>query len=280
MGSPPPPSIEVVLEEDGEVTFKEWQAFSSYPTFPSGYIDCPLSKEQLEERYSLTHVAPTYLSSPTTYSKQEEALETFTLNPPLTKPTNPKKKAKHNMKPISHATYKTRVRTLNEFVGFAYKWLDLEPTMELVMHPQVVAKYFGFHVAKGTKEGTLKRIATHLHQASTFVLSQDCPKTKPLPQAHTNSTLEWYTNLNGKILASISTTYEAKERGTTLWEVWEATTKKWTTFLSNLKVSGWIDWGHAPPSSHLLHLPQTPLSPFPPSMPFRRGTRASGASSS
>ena len=52
MDSPPPPSIEVVLEEDGEVTFKE----------------------QLEERYSLTHVAPTYLSSPTIYSKQDLSL--------------------------------------------------------------------------------------------------------------------------------------------------------------------------------------------------------------
>lgn len=207
-----------------------------------------------------------------TYGMQEGAMESFSLDPPLTKPipTTHKKKAKHNMRPISHPTLETRVRTLREFVGFAFKWLDLRPTMELVMHPQVVAKYFGFHVAKGTQEGTLKRIATHLHQATTFVLSKECIKTPPsISQAHINSTLGWYTNLNGKILASISTTYKAKERGTTLWEVWEATTTKWSKFLANFKVMlGW-NGGGACTWRGCLHLASSwlCLNAFPPFVP-------------
>lgn len=221
------------------------------------------------------------LEQGSTYGKQEEALATFSLDPPLTKPlphsTSTKKRmGKHNMKPLSHPTLETRVRTLREYVGFAFKWLDLRPTMELVLHPQVVAKYFGFHVAKGTQEGTLKRIATHLHQATTFVLSNECPKTPPsLSTTHTNKTLEWYTNLNGKILASISTTYKAKERGTTLWEVWEATTTKWTKFLANFKVGG---LGGARPC---IEQPKHMAHPHPClHFPWCRGTRASGASPS
>lgn len=262
-------------EGEDEASFASWQESSSYPTFPSGYIECPLTAKQLGERYSLTHVAPMELEQDATYGMQEEAMASFSLDPPLTKPipTTHKKKAKHNMRPISHPTLETRVRTLREFVGFAFKWLELTPTMELVMHPQVVAKYFGFHVAKGTQEGTLKRIATHLHQATTFVLSKECIKTPPsLSQAHINSTLGWYTNLNGKILASISTTYKAKERGTTLWEVWEATTTKWSKFLANLKVGLWVEWMGActlnvgPSLDKLMALPHT-LPPLP-SPPF------------
>ncbi len=254
-------------EGEDEATLASWQEATSYPIFPSGYIECPLSPKQLGERYSLTHVAPIELDQDATYGKQEEAMESFSLDPPLTKPIPShmahKKRAKHNMKPISHPTLETRVRTLREFVGFAYKWLDLSPTMELVLHPQVVAKYFGFHVAKGTQEGTLKRIATHLHQATTFVLSKECPKTPPLlSQAHITSTLEWYTNLNGKILASISTTYKAKERGTTLWEVWESTTTKWANFLARLKVRG---LGHAKGC----HTPMPCLTPTPSLGPTR-----------
>lgn len=238
--------MDVVLEErddDGD-SFESWLEHSSYPSFPSGYIECPLSSKQLDERYSLNHVAPQVLEPTTTYSTQEEAMESFFLNPPLTKSTpthfTKKRKAMHNMKAISHPTLETRKRTLREYVGFAYKWLELRPTMELVLHPQVVTKYFGFHVAKGTQEGTLKRIATHLHQATSFVLSKHCPKTPPqFSQEHITSTLEWFTNLNGKLLASISTTYKAKERGTTLWEVWNATTLKWSTFIAKLKVGGW-----------------------------------------
>lgn len=268
-------------DEQDEDPFASWQENSSYPTFPSGYIECPLTQKQLEERYSLTHVAPMELEQDAHYGKQEEALESFSLDPPLTKAmphhTNPhKRKAKHNMRPISHPTLETRVRTLREFVGFAFKWLDLVPTMELVLHPQVVAKFFGFHVAKGTQEGTLKRIATHLHQATTFVLSNECPKTPPsLSQSHINSTLEWYTNLNGKILASISTTYKAKERGTTLWEVWEATTTKWSKFLAHLKVG--LGWNAR--ASHVHPLPWLTHPTLPPS-PLCRSTRASGASPS
>lgn len=177
----------------------------------------------------------------TLYFKQEKALESFFLDPPLTKAisTSPNKRraATHNMKPLSHPTLNTRVRTLRELVGFAFKWLGAEPTMELVLYPQVVAKYLGFHVAKGTMEGTLKRIATHLHQATTFVISNECPRMSSLP-SYIPKVQEWYTNLNGKILSSITTTYKVKERGTTLWEVWEAITSKWEKLQAKLKVSG------------------------------------------
>lgn len=229
------------MEREDEVPFETWKQFAAFPSYPRGYIECPLSTDQLAACFSLVQVAPSVLEPNTAYSDQEAAMRAFYTDPPLTKPlptsSRPFKRAKHTMNPLASPTLETRVRTLREFVGFAYKWLELVPTMELVMHPQVVAKFFGFHAAKGTQEGTLKRLATHLQQATAFVLSPDCPKKKPFLQATIKATLEWYTNLNGKILASISTAYTAREQGTTLWEVWEATTAKWLAFTAKLKVS-------------------------------------------
>ena len=233
MANNPTPSMEVEVESVEALA--SWKNYHAHPTFPHDYIECPLTMEQLGEKYSITNPTTFYLG-------QEDAMATFFTKPPLTKPlptTPSKKKAKHSMKPIASPTLATRRKTLREFVGFAHKHLGYEPTMELVMHPQVVAKYFGFHVAKGTKEGTLKRIATHLHQATTFVASKHCPKKlKPMDQGHITSTLEWYTNLNGKLMSSISKAIKSKDERPTLWVVWEATLSKWATFLAKLKVSG------------------------------------------
>lgn len=230
--------MEVDVDEDPT---EVWQSHDVYPTIPHAYIPCPLSKGQLDECYSLPLVAPHEMAPNKLYAKQENAMCAFYLDPPLTKPmpTNTKGKAKHYMRPLSSQTLDTRVRTLREYVGFAYKWLGVKATMELVVHPQVVAKFFGFHVAKGTQEGTLVRIATHLSQATSFIMSTHCPKPQgpPMGPTHLKATSQWYTNLNGKLLASIRSTYKSREKPATLWNVWEATLSKYAKFVAKLKVS-------------------------------------------
>lgn len=216
-----------------------WQDHDAFPLFPEDFIPCPLSEWDLNDYYSLSHQGPTSF-----YCKQERAMESFYLNPPLTKalPTSTSKRAKASMNPLSPETIIMRRRTLGEFVGFCAKWLNLTPTMELVLDPQLVAKYMGFHVAKGTSLSTMKRIATNLHQAIAFIASPHCRKLlPPIGETKMGAIMNWYTNLNGKIFASITTHYKAKEKGITLWSVWQASLNKWQAFQDKLKVWGvWV----------------------------------------
>lgn len=230
MAKPTPTPMEV----DDEDPIKMWRDPHAYPPIPSAFIPCPLNESQLEEHYSLS-----LQGKPTSYTKQEDAMTAYFSNPPLTKPipTSTTKRAKSNMRKLGQETIIMRVRTMDEFVGFCSKWLHMKPCMELAMDPQLVAKYMGFHVAKGTQEGTLKRISTHLHQSIPFINSTHCPRLSP-PQddATFKGTMDWFTNLNGSILASISMHHNTKEQGTTLWSVWEATITKWEAFQTKLKV--------------------------------------------
>ena len=155
----------------------------------------------------------------------------FYIDPPLTKPisspSTSKRGAKASMQPMAEPTIATRARTMAELVGFAAKWLHMEPSMELASNPIVVAKYIGFHVAKGTKESTLTKITTHLHQVHlTFIPSTACPKLTHHDPPHASKVNDWYTNLCAKMLASVTKHYKAKEEGTTLWQVWEAISHK------------------------------------------------------
>lgn len=128
---------------------------------------------------------------------------------------------------------------MQEFVGFCFKWLHLEPSMKWVMHPQVVAKYFGFHVAKGTSIDTMHNIATHIYQVVEFVTSSGWPSHHHWGQSHIDATLGWLSNLKGKTIPTIKKHYQAKEEGITLWKVWEATLAKWDKLQAKLHVSGW-----------------------------------------
>lgn len=275
MHSPFPPSISpsfLVLKaptmasssffqgEEGVDPILEWQDPQAHPSMPDHFIGCPLSLDQLKEYYSL----PSIGGLTSFYLKQEKAMTDYYTNPPLTKaiPIGQTKKAKASMTEIAPSTMETRVKVMREFVGFAHKWLHLPSTMEHALNPQVVAKYFGFHVAKGNQEGYLKTIGTNLHQASMFVASPHCPKSTHGAQddEHTKATMDWYTNLNGHILASISSHYQAKEHGITLWSAWQAVEAKWGTFLDKFKVSGWLAClgTHAPSSPHPLPTPSHP----------------------
>lgn len=224
------------VEEDMD-PLVEWQDPNAHPPMPDHFIVCPLTPNQLRDYYSLASLGGVTAF----YSKQEQAMIDFFTNPPLTKPihTHQTKKAKASMTPLAPSTMDTREKAMREFVGFAHKWLHLPPTMEHVLNPQVVAKYFGFHAAKGNQVASLKTIGSNLHEVSKFVKSNKCPKSflGALGKEEAKAIDDWYTNLNGHILASISSHYQAKEQGITLWSVWQAVQAKWDTFLGKLHVS-------------------------------------------
>jgi hypothetical protein len=224
------PSLEAHVDDDA---IKVWQDPSSYPAIPDHFIECPLGEQELErEYYSLT-----YQGVPSFYLKQEKLLEEVSTDKPLTTPTKTSstKRAKTTMASLSPSTIKMRLRVMREFIGFCVKWLLLAPTMEHVMDPQVVAKYMGFHVAKGTLEGSLHVYATHLHQvAITFVNTPKCPKILPPILDHFKpAIMEWFANLNSKLLSSMSIHPKPKSN-ITLWRVWEACLSKWHTLQSKM----------------------------------------------
>lgn len=231
-------STSQAMEVDDEDIIKVWQDPSTHQETPDNFIPCPLSKEQLAEHYSLTFTGAT---TPF-YTKQEAAMRKFYLDPPLSKPITSSphsRQGKTSMTPMAVSSIETRAKTLDEFAGFSAKWLHLEPTMELASNPQVVAKYVGFHVAKGTNESTINKITTHLHQVClTFLPSTSCPKLTHQDPTQLSKVNDWYTNLCGKMLASISKHYQARDEGITLWKVWEATSHKWDAFQAKFKVGG------------------------------------------
>lgn len=225
---------------------KEWQDPNAFPCFPKHFIVCPLDQGQLKFPYSLASIdgiTPFYL-------KQEEAMVELFKHPPFTIAILTKKGSKKrvvSMGGTSPSTLETRVKVMRDFIGFTTKWLNLPITMDHVLNPQVVAKYFGFHVAKGNQWSYMKNMATHLHKVAIFATMDECPKTIKLPSKDKEaSIMDWYENLTSHLLASVSTHFQAKEVGITLHRVWEAIGNKYDTFLSKLKVSGWREEGGLP----------------------------------
>lgn len=241
-----------------EDPIKVWQDPHSHPPIPDHIIMCPLGQDDLEhEYYSLTHQGV-----PSFYLKQEKLLKEASSNKPLTMPipTSSTKKAKKAMAPLAPSTLDMRVRVMREFIGFCAKWLHLPPTMEHVLNPQVVAKYMGFHLAKGNKESTLHLYATHLHQvASTFVSTTMCPKAlTPMASPTLTSVMAWYVNLVAKLLATSPTQPKAKS-SITLWGVWQACLTKWSSFQHKLNVrsDAWRGGLQCAPTTH--HMPPNPM---------------------
>lgn len=245
------------IEDD---PIKVWQDPQAYPSIPDHIILCPLSQEDTKhEFYSLTHQGV-----PSFYLNQERVLKHTSLNKSLTMamPTSPSRMAKTTMAPLSPSTLEMRVRVMREFIGFCVKWLHLPATMEHVLNPQVVSKYIGFHLAKGNTHGTINLYASHLHQvASTFASTTRCPKMlTSIESPSTQALMDWYTNLNGKLLASSSSHYKAKST-ITLWSVWEACLTKWSSFQAKFKVGEGGAHGVHVEGVHQTHNQSSPHSP-------------------
>lgn len=107
------PTLGDVEGEGEEDPMAMWQDSKAFSTFPKDFIPCPLTKDQLNEHYSLHSFAIKETIPPSAYYKEEVALEDYYTNPPLTKSPNttkqPHKKSRHNpMRPLGHETIETR----------------------------------------------------------------------------------------------------------------------------------------------------------------------------
>lgn len=212
-----------------------WESAIAWDRLPAYIPACPLPADELKLPYSLSRVQPQALNSGSLYAQQLEAMQLFYTDPPLTKPS---KRHKPAMKALALSTLATRGRTLEEFVGFAVRWLGYQPTMELVMKPLTVAKFMGFLLERGCAISTLKRVATHLGQAVTFVISEACPGTKRWSGEWMEQVDDWYANLNSRLcvlLTSYPSNYVHVDM--TLWEAWEHSRIAWDSFTTAFQVS-------------------------------------------
>lgn len=145
---------------DGELP--AWQDNQGFLDLPTDFIDCPLNEEQRRQYYSLEQVAAHVLQPGSSYAHEWNALQSFLTNPPLNQVEQGGKKPR--MAPKQASTTITRKKVLSHFLGFCFKWLYLNPTMELVMKPVVVAKYMGFMQAKGLAATTMKKVSVYMSQ--------------------------------------------------------------------------------------------------------------------
>lgn len=221
-------------EEVDEMTL--WQQDEPHDYFPLGVIHCPLEGDPLREMYSLPSVAPSTQEVGSFWRRQVVAMEDFYMDPNLSRPL---KRGRTRMKPLSPSTMATRLKTLEEFVGFCVRWQAQQGTLELVLLPHLASKFMGFLKAKGLALGTMKKVATHLGQVVEFVCSTSCPRVGRGPTHVEQERLEaWYANLGAKVLATMKLAHSSSPSlGFTLWEAWKEAKAKWESFKDALEAN-------------------------------------------
>lgn len=149
-GGPPrvEDALEYLQEQGEEQIMAQWKGSQGWGDFPDHMIPCPLPAGPLSGYYSMDVVPPEVDTA--TYQGQMEALEEYMRNPPANKTAKDGSSAAY-MAAYSEETIINRLRCLCEFLGFCFHHLGVQPTLESVFKPQLVAKYWGFLKARGLK---------------------------------------------------------------------------------------------------------------------------------
>lgn len=214
----------------------DWKVYDENNPFPRGIPYCPLDEDALNIPYSILSVSKRDPSLDISiYMAQMEAYKVEMGHPSLHQHPS----APHDIKQLETTTILSYSRTIDEFVGFCVLHLDDDATMELIMYPQLIAKYMGFHLAKGNSDSTLNKIARQMMRAIWFTISYDCPhKTTTHSMDIINEVVSWLTSLEHDTHHAIHIHPKFTTYGTTLYQVWQGIDTKWDTFTSNFEVSG------------------------------------------
>lgn len=132
-------------------------------------------------------------------------------------------------------------RVVRQFVGFCVLYLGLAPTMDHVMEPICVAKYWGFHVAKGTSVASIKKDMVCLSQVPFYIFNKCINGTTTFDRSYTKDVQKWYTNLLSQLKAKLraiskATTPSSLTKGITLHGVWESLNQEIDGHIEELKV--------------------------------------------
>jgi len=159
--------------------------------FPDIIPSCSITPEELDGAYSITSIAPQLCKSGSKWGKQLAALEKWKSMPPLN--------SHDRVKKVGATSIQLMVRSLGEYMGFCYKHLNLEPSMDLVMQCNTFSKFMAFKVARDNESSTMLRAAQQVSMVVPFVMSGHCPQAKSYSSAHAAQCKQWYSNLKSTL---------------------------------------------------------------------------------
>jgi hypothetical protein len=201
---------------------------SGQPLFPDSIPTCPISHEDLEGPYSLPSIAPSLCMAGTKWAKQLAALEKWKVEPPLN--------SHGRVKKVGDTSIQLMIRSLEEYMGFCHKHLNLQPSMDLVMQCNTFSQFMAFKVARQNESSTMLRAAQQVSLTVPFVMSGHCPHAKAYSTAHAAQCKQWYSNLKTQYRGQVA---EAPKKRTpiSLATQWEAVDEEWAVFQEMYEVS-------------------------------------------
>lgn len=196
--------------------------------FPDSIPNCSISPEELDGAYSITSIAPQLCKSGSKWGRQLAALEKWKAMPPLN--------SHDRVKKVGATSIQLMVRSLEEYMGFCYKHLNMEPSMDLVMQCNTFSKFMAFKVARDNESSTMLRAAQQVSMVVPFVMSGHCPQAKSYSSAHAAQCKQWYSNLKSTYRREVAEA-PSKRSATPLASQWEAVDLEWSAFQEQYEVS-------------------------------------------
>jgi hypothetical protein len=201
------------------------------PLFPDSIPICTISPEELEGAYSITSIAPGLCKAATKWGKQLAALQQWKTNPPLN--------SHDRVKKVGETSIQLMVRSLEEYMGFCYKHLGLEPSMDLVMQCNTFSQFMAFKVARSNESSTMLRAAQQVSLTIAFVMSGHCPQIKAYTPGHAAQCKQWYSNLKADYRREVAEA-PTKRTAISLAAQWDSVDDRWNAFIEQYEVSHFI----------------------------------------
>ena len=206
--------------------FKAISSSTSSSLFPERLPPCPIEGQDLKANYRLSTHCPAMAAEGTLWDKQLNKLLSYRKDPPMTSP---------NSKEVSDTTWQIMEQNLDELAGFAYKHKGLQPNLDLVLQPPLVAAYLSFKRARGNNDSTLLRAAQQLSLAVPFVQGGKCPQAKVLPTSLGQQVQNWYTTVKAHLRGQAAPS--TRKSAVSLPEQWEYAEQQWQGIMEKLEVS-------------------------------------------
>lgn len=136
---------------------------------------------------------------------------------------------------VNETSLELMIRSLDEYVGYANKYHGVEPSMDLVMQPNMFSKFMAFKVARGNMASTMLRAAQQVSLVVPFVMSGHCPQASTWSQGHAAQVGQWYKTLKAGYREKAAAT-PAKRSAVPLLEQWDAAEAVWGDFIDAFEV--------------------------------------------
>lgn len=197
--------------------------------FPSSIPACTIPQDLLMGKYSLSATQSKMWGKGTKIFSQVNALLSWKEGGHLGSAAS--------ARGVGDATLQILERSVDEYVGFCYQHLGLDPCLDLVMQPGRVAEFVAFQQARGNEPGTILRQAQQLSSVVPFVASGRCPRAKAWGHSHSLLVSEWYSSLKA-IMRAKARPLEHDRVDPRQWaSLWEHLAAQWAQVVQSFKVS-------------------------------------------